>query len=333
VKQEPVPGVRDIRRWGIVLAGGDGVRLRRLTRFICGDDRPKQFCPLLSKDTLLCEAQQRAERSINPDQILYSVTRAHQQYYGHDLADRTSQRIVQPCNRGTAPAILYTLLHVFQRDPDAIAAVFPCDHYYSTEYVFTAALESAFRIAEVRPSSVVLLGAQPNAPEVEYGWIEVGETITGSHAGAFHVKRFQEKPPLSVAEHLFRTGSLWNTFVMVGHVGAFLELAFESVPGLMQVLRSALICSTSKAETKIDDWLYDRITPTDFSRQILSPGAARLVTVGLGDVVWNDLGDPDRVISTLQDRGFGLPAWARRWLTQNQLDRRQERRSMSAAVA
>jgi hypothetical protein len=68
-------------------------------------------------------------------------------------------------------------------------------------------------------------------------------------------------------------------------------------------------------------------------RQILSPGAARLVTVGLGDVAWNDLGDPDRVISTLQDRGFGLPAWARRWQTQNQRDRREERLSMAAAVA
>ena len=29
-------------RWGIILAGGDGVRLRELTRLSSGDDRPKQ---------------------------------------------------------------------------------------------------------------------------------------------------------------------------------------------------------------------------------------------------------------------------------------------------
>ena len=48
------------------------------------------------------------------------------------------------------------------------------------------------------------------------------------------VRRFQEKPAFQVAEHLFKTGSLWNAFVMVGHVGAFLKLAFESVPELIR---------------------------------------------------------------------------------------------------
>jgi hypothetical protein len=31
-------------RWALVLAGGDGTRLRGLTRGMAGDDRPKQFC-------------------------------------------------------------------------------------------------------------------------------------------------------------------------------------------------------------------------------------------------------------------------------------------------
>ena len=111
------------RRWCVVLAGGDGVRLRGLTRFVCGDDRPKQFCPLLGKRTLLQETRQRAERSISPDQILYSLTRAHQDYYLRDLDDRPFQRVVQPCNKGTAPAILYTLLHIAQMDSDAVVAI------------------------------------------------------------------------------------------------------------------------------------------------------------------------------------------------------------------
>ncbi|MGH7416546.1 MAG: sugar phosphate nucleotidyltransferase [Candidatus Rokuibacteriota bacterium] len=35
----------------IILAGGDGIRLRPLTRRLAGDDRPKQFCVLLGGDT------------------------------------------------------------------------------------------------------------------------------------------------------------------------------------------------------------------------------------------------------------------------------------------
>jgi hypothetical protein len=68
------------RRWGIVLAGGDGIRLRELTMLISGDDRPKHFCALLGKLTLLQEARRRAERSITADRILYSLARAHRDY-------------------------------------------------------------------------------------------------------------------------------------------------------------------------------------------------------------------------------------------------------------
>jgi mannose-1-phosphate guanylyltransferase len=135
-------------RWGMVLPGGDGIRLRPLTRFICGDERPKQFCPLLSDSCLLQQARQRAERSIYPDQILYSVVKAHRDYYIHDLADRIPQTVVQPGNRGTGPAIVAPLLRILQMDPNAIIAVLPSDHYYSAESVFSYSFERAFAIAE-----------------------------------------------------------------------------------------------------------------------------------------------------------------------------------------
>ena len=34
------PSIGRARRWAVILAGGDGTRLKNLTRFICGDDRP-----------------------------------------------------------------------------------------------------------------------------------------------------------------------------------------------------------------------------------------------------------------------------------------------------
>ena len=150
-------------------------------------------------------------------------------------------------------------------------------------------------------------------PKVAYGWIQVGSAVPGPHAGLFHVQGFQEKPPLPVAEYLFGSGSLWNTFVMVGHVDAFLETACVAVPGLLEMFRRELTRSQLNGETRIPDSLYDWISPTDFSRQILSPGARRLVTLRLENVQWNDLGDPNRVLSILLAWDTELPAWAKLW--------------------
>ena len=47
------------RRWGVIMAGGDGKRLLSLTRKLTGDDRPKQFCALTGIKTLLDHIRQR----------------------------------------------------------------------------------------------------------------------------------------------------------------------------------------------------------------------------------------------------------------------------------
>jgi mannose-1-phosphate guanylyltransferase len=277
-----------------------------------GEDRPKQFCQLLGDRTLLEEARLRAERSFPAGQILFSLTRAHKNHYLPYLADRPSQRIVQPLNKGTAPAILSTLTRIAQADPDAIVSVLPCDHYYSSESAFTAALESALEIAEQQTGSVILLGTAPNQTETEYGWIEVGETV-GGQSGLFHVEGFREKPPLALAQALLRRNCLWNTFVMVGHVGAFLGMARTAVPGLLQMLESVQLTPDAGGEIRIPDSVYTQIAPMDFSRNILSRATERLLAFRLKNIVWNDLGDPYRVLVTLLEKNGDVPEWARLW--------------------
>src|SRR5271155_4976042 len=90
------------RDWGVILAGGDGERLRPLTRLIAGDDRPKQFCPLLGgKKTLLEQTRRRTARAVPASQTLFVLANRHQRYYTEELAQIPSSRmIVQTSNRG-----------------------------------------------------------------------------------------------------------------------------------------------------------------------------------------------------------------------------------------
>jgi mannose-1-phosphate guanylyltransferase len=147
------PAMHASHRWGVVLADGDGGRLRELTQRVWGN-RPKQFCPILSGCTLLEATRRRAERIIPCEQILFSVIQAHERYYFSSLGHGPSLRLVQPFNKGTAPAILLPLFQIAHADADAIVSILPSDHYYSPESAFTVALESALAIVEPRASSL-----------------------------------------------------------------------------------------------------------------------------------------------------------------------------------
>ena len=57
-----VPAPRMPRHfWAVLLAGGDGTRLRDLTVRIAGDDRPKQFCPIIGPESLLRQTRARLD--------------------------------------------------------------------------------------------------------------------------------------------------------------------------------------------------------------------------------------------------------------------------------
>src|ERR1044072_8842110 len=97
-----VPELNDSRsahRWGIILAGGEGARLRSLTRAIVGDERPKQFCPILGDETLLDQTRNRVALAVPPQRTLFVVTRTHEQFYRSHLCDVPPELlVVQPKN-------------------------------------------------------------------------------------------------------------------------------------------------------------------------------------------------------------------------------------------
>ncbi|HVY55033.1 MAG TPA: hypothetical protein VHC46_04690, partial [Thermodesulfobacteriota bacterium] len=48
---------------------------------------------------------------------------------------------------------------------------------------------------------------------------------------------------------------------------------------------------------------YEKLTPINFSHRVLEPSTQNLLTFAVTDVEWSDLGDPGRVITTLENLG------------------------------
>ena len=280
--------------WAVLLAGGDGTRLRSLTRKITGDLRPKQFCRLFGDRSLLGHTRERLRPIFNEGRTLFVVTKDHETFYLDELADAGISRVVeQPLNRGTGVAIIAVLLQVLHYGEDAIIALFPTDHYFADSAAFASTVQSAMSLARKHTESVILVGAKPRWPEVEYGWIEPGAPIPNRRrTQLFRVIRFWEKPPLARARELMRTGGLWNTFVTIGRAGAFLELLRSTVPAAVAELADALARDDLYGA-------YRKMDAIDFSKDVLSQKPHRLLVIRDAASGWADLGTPVRVIDTL----------------------------------
>ncbi|HEU4369528.1 MAG TPA: sugar phosphate nucleotidyltransferase [Methylomirabilota bacterium] len=284
----------------IILAGGDGTRLRPLTRRLAGDDRPKQFCALLGRETLLEQTRRRAARLIVPERTLFSVTRTHEPYYTAALASVPPPRLVaQPSNRGTAPAVLYALLRLHAVARTEAVVVLPSDHYVSDDDALMARVEGALDAVRSRPDVVVLLGVEPDRPEVQYGWIEPADLLLGRWAWPiYRVRRFWEKPPLEEAQRLLHRGSLWNSFVIVAHPAVLEGLICSALPSLAQAFEPLRGQGGTAWEDDVVRAVYRTLPARDLSRHVLQRHPERLAVLPVSGIGWNDLGDPARVLVT-----------------------------------
>lgn len=295
------------RIWGLVLAAGDGSRLRSLTTRPCGAAVPKQFCSLHGGQSLLEDALDRAAALTDPDRITTIVAYQHRQWWaGIDRVNQLQPEnvIVQPSNRGTAIGVLYSLLHITARDPGAHIVLLPADHYVRDEDTLREALTMALERTQRDPTRAILLGLEPEEIDPELGYVVPG--ARDPHGG-YDVAQFVEKPDRGNAASIIAAGGLWNSFIIAASAQALLDLYLPRHGALvmeMQVIISRALESGSPTAgwPAIVD-LYQRLPALDFSRDLLEGREEKLCVMCAPACGWSDLGTPKRVAETLRRLG------------------------------
>jgi hypothetical protein len=82
---------------------------------------------------------------------------------------------------------------------------------------------------------------------------------------------------------------------MVGCVDALLRMTRAALPELS----ADFAALTPAFETAALAELYSQIEDSNFSHQVLAARPEDLMVMRVGDVGWSDLGEPNRVLSTL----------------------------------
>ena len=283
--------------WVIVLAAGEGRRLSALTRGPQGTSIPKQYCSFGRDRCMLQWALDRALGVAPLERVVTIVAREHRPFWERELeALPRSNVVVQPRNRGTAAGILLPLIRILARDPDATVCVLPADHYVEDEDTLKGALRAAIRTVDGHPERLVLLGITPEEVDTEYGWILPGPGFSGRTQP---VKRFVEKPGVTVAAELLLQGAFWNSFVFAGAGRTLLRVIGERLPELLE----AFSRERSLANDADLSELYDEIPSKDFSRDVLEGALGRLSLCAVPPCGWSDLGTPSRLGRFLEQRG------------------------------
>lgn len=291
--------VDESNRWAVILAAGEGSRLRALTTLPSGIAIPKQFCSLYEGPSLLEDALHRGESVADKSRICAVVAEQHRCWWEGALASLPDRNvIVQPQNRGTANGVLLPLMHILLRDPSARIVLLPSDHHVLQEAVLTASLRDALERLDWRSEETLLLGIHPEEVDPDLGYILPGGT---DGRGALTVARFIEKPPRAVADELIRAGGLWNAFIVVTTASALLDLFRQRIPQVVEAMRAAVQLDHEQGSSiAAVAELYRRLPITDFSRDIVAGQESRLRVVPVRPCGWSDLGTPKRVAEVLE---------------------------------
>lgn len=310
-----VLGPRD-DRWVVVLAGGDGTRLRRFTRQVLGTERPKQFCRIIGTRSMLRHTWDRALRLVPPERIVTVVTAGQERYLEEEAQGGVPGTVlVQPENKETAPGLFLPLVWIARRNPVAAVTIFPADHFIWEEDRFAERVQAAVGAAAQLPGRVILLGVEADGPETGYGWITPGRPVKVKPAVELStVQEFWEKPDPRTADRLFARGDLWNTFVLAGGLDAFLGLAEARTPEVLTPLRAIAPCLGTASEAAGLAQAYRHIPSTNLSQALLARHPEALLVLAARGITWCDWGEPERIVRSLRrfDRQpVWLPVYAR----------------------
>ena len=270
--------------YAVILAGGIGSRFWPVSR----TTYPKQFIDMLGTGKSLLQQTYERFRKILPDSNIFIATL--EQYTGlvqEQLPElSTSQLIVEPFMRNTAPIIAYASHKIHQMNPEACVVIAPADHLIMDESTFGETVNKALECA-AKENWLITLGIKPSRPDTGYGYIQFGAR---SHQPEINkVKTFTEKPNADLANTFLQSGDfLWNAGIFIWSTSAILEaLALYQSEMNDIFLEGSTDYNTADEKTFIEG-AFVRCVNISIDFAVMEK--AENVYVLPGDFGWSDLG-------------------------------------------
>ena len=248
----------------------------------------------------------RADEITVPQHKVTVLARDHRrQGWPEQLKRKAGRLVVQPSNQGTATAVFLALTYIRHAASNATVVLYPSDHFVYPEDRFLDVVRAAIGAAQTLPQKLVLLGVAASRPELDYGWIQIGNDLgrfMGHRVSA--AARFREKPVSAQEERQLRVdGGLWNTLILAANADLLWSLGHRCFPEMMGRLESFAANIGHKDEEAELDALYQELSGHDFSSELLEALPQKIAVMELNGVLWSDWGRPERIMESLDAIG------------------------------
>ena len=272
----------------VILSGGSGSRLWPLSR----ESYPKQFLPLTSEQSMLCETLQRLDGMAGLSQPIVVCNEQHRFLVAEQLRGMqvTPQAIVlESEGRNTAPAVAIAALAAIEQDKDALMLVLPADHVIEDIKLFHQSLKVANESAQ--QGKLVTFGIVPTAPETGYGYIKSNRSYDASSVlCALTVEQFVEKPNITTAESYLASGDyFWNSGMFLFKASSFLAELEQHDAAMLSLCKQAFSGAVRDMDfVRLDNNAFTQIKADSIDYAVMEK-TDKAVVVPL-DAGWNDIG-------------------------------------------
>ncbi|HEX8963165.1 MAG TPA: mannose-1-phosphate guanylyltransferase/mannose-6-phosphate isomerase [Rhodocyclaceae bacterium] len=270
----------------VILCGGAGTRLWPLSR----DASPKQFLPLLDGGSPFAATLKRLERIATARPALVVANAEHRFAVDDELRAAGAaghEIILEPCGRGTAPAVAVAAVRLLRDDPEAAMLVLPADHDVPDARAFAAAV--ALGEAALERGKLVVFGMTPTRAETGYGYLERGEPLDGTE-DCYRVASFVEKPELQIAWRLVGSGRhYWNSGIFLFGAAHYLAELERYEPELAAACRAAAeTLAPQQGGLALERAAFARCADASVDRAVLEKTDAAAMVAAAFD--WSDIG-------------------------------------------
>ncbi|HSD82891.1 MAG TPA: sugar phosphate nucleotidyltransferase [Anaerolineae bacterium] len=282
--------------YAVIMAGGGGTRLWPVSR----RDRPKQMLPLLEEHrTLFQTTVERLGGLLPPERILV-VTVADQARSLQEQAPEipVENFLMEPLPRGTASVVGLAAVALRQRDPQAVMAILPADHFIRNRDLFHLLIRVAVDVAE--KGYLVTLGINPTYAATGYGYIQRGEQIAERVIyPAYSVLKFKEKPDEDHARAMISTGDhSWNSGMFVWRVDVILAEIQKQMGGLHACLAAIEEAWNTPQRPEVIRSVWPELKNETVDYGIMEH-ADRVAVLPAGGLEWSDVGSWDSLFDVL----------------------------------